>query len=103
MEMNVQKGFSLIEVLLSLSLACCTLITLCFFQDKIHMALQHLLLSSKALVLLDEADEALLASDSIMQKPLNLFVLSYEQSAHSLNLSLSCYQRNLIWRRIYFI
>jgi prepilin peptidase dependent protein C len=66
MDMNQQKGFSLIEVLLSLVLV--TTVTLALLQqhDQTNLLLNQLLLRTGASQFLDEVDEALVINADLI-------------------------------------
>jgi prepilin peptidase dependent protein C len=91
--MTQQKGFSLIEVLLSLMLTTTVAFFLLHLQGTSHSFLHQFIVQTQASILLDRIDEELLLGVKNRFKPVDPYTLHIEQNMDDTKIQLSWFNQ----------
>jgi prepilin-type N-terminal cleavage/methylation domain-containing protein len=96
-----QKGFSLIEVLLSLMLTTTIALLLLQLQNHTSLFVNQVVQNSQASSILDQADEELLLGTRQRFKPVDPYTLHIEQNIEHTKVSVSWLSQSYMLSRIY--
>lgn len=100
--MSQHKGFSLIEVLLSLMLTTTVALLLLQLQNTTSLFVSQIAHHSQASSILDHADEELLLGAKRRFKPVDPYTLHIEQNLEHTKVNVSWFNQSSMLSRLYF-